>query len=274
MHRLLLCLCLLLMCAAVQASAQDSNHTPSLPAPQQQAPDNRAEVPDSATHNVKFEWAAVSNAYSYGIEIDCYDCGDKHAWGGESGHRTLIDWMVNSPYQFRFYGGHTFSWRVWATDRSGHAGAASEWRVFVLGSSKKKSFPQPPHTNAVVPLPEPYVAQVSHPVDPVTGETCTWPLTLPPDIQPPKATYSPQADYGESSRRAGINGLVRIVLKIGDDGQVKRACLVEAIQPDLGEQALRTLRSWRFEPARKNGTPVASEVVVETDFRMYPWRMQ
>jgi TonB family protein len=37
----------------------------------------------------------------------------------------------------------------------------------------------------------------------------------------------------------------------------------------LDEKALEAVRTWRFEPARKDGVPVAVQISVEVNFRLY-----
>ena len=37
----------------------------------------------------------------------------------------------------------------------------------------------------------------------------------------------------------------------------------------LDEKALDAVRTWRFEPARKDGVPVAVQINVEVNFRLY-----
>jgi TonB family protein len=37
----------------------------------------------------------------------------------------------------------------------------------------------------------------------------------------------------------------------------------------LDEKALEAVRTWRFEPARKDGQPVAVQINVEVIFRLY-----
>jgi len=37
----------------------------------------------------------------------------------------------------------------------------------------------------------------------------------------------------------------------------------------LDEKALDAVRTWRFEPARKDGVPVAVRISVEVNFRLY-----
>ena len=37
----------------------------------------------------------------------------------------------------------------------------------------------------------------------------------------------------------------------------------------LDEKAVEAIRRWRFEPARKDGVPVAVQINVEINFRLY-----
>jgi TonB family protein len=37
----------------------------------------------------------------------------------------------------------------------------------------------------------------------------------------------------------------------------------------LDEKAIEAVRKWKFEPAMKNGQPVAVQVNVEVNFRLY-----
>jgi TonB family protein len=48
--------------------------------------------------------------------------------------------------------------------------------------------------------------------------------------------------------------------------QVRVAC---SSVPDLNENAIETVKTWRFEPGTKGGKPVAVEIAVEVDFKLY-----
>jgi TonB family protein len=37
----------------------------------------------------------------------------------------------------------------------------------------------------------------------------------------------------------------------------------------LDEKAIEAVRQWKFDPARKNGQPVAVQINVEVNFRLY-----
>jgi TonB family protein len=37
----------------------------------------------------------------------------------------------------------------------------------------------------------------------------------------------------------------------------------------LDEKAIEAVRNWRFDPGKKDGHPVATQVTVDVDFRIY-----
>ncbi|MBZ5532541.1 MAG: energy transducer TonB [Acidobacteriia bacterium] len=278
MNRLLTTLFLVLTAGSVGASAQstDPSKAEPLPPPQQKAPVNNAQVPASAGNFVRLEWAPVDGAATYGVEIDCFSCCDHGRWCSETSRVTHSAWMVDSPYSYSMPAGRSGSWRVWAVDKAGHPGKVSDWSVFLLADSKSKDVPaRPPKTSGPPPgLPQPMVMRVEKPVDTTTGEPCTGTPPNPPpkDITFPKHVYTPEPEYGEISRKAHVNGGARVLIQVGADGSVKRACLLEAVQPDLGEQSVKAVRRWRFQPARKNGEPFSYEMLVETSFTIFTWK--
>lgn len=275
MKHLLVPMFLLLAAFGGQAHGQTTNpgEAGPLPAPQQKAPADNAQVMDAANHVARLEWAPVAGAATYGIEIDCLGCCEKHRWCSDENRGTQVEWMVKSPYLFRLPAGRPGSWRVWAVDQTGQMGKASDWLVFGIAGGKD-SPSLPPQTHAPPQkLPLPMVLRVARPVDAVTGEPCAWPQNPPPkEVTPPKAIYTPDPEYSDSARKARINGQARVALEVGADGKVKRACVLEAVQPDLGEQAVIAIRRWRFQPAVKNGRPVSFETFAEISFNIDPWR--
>lgn len=273
MNRGLIPLLLVLTAFGVQARAQVTkpSDTELLPAPQQKAPANNAGLPNNY---VRLEWAPVGGAAAYGVEIDCLGCCEQDRWCSETRQHTQVEWMVQSPYLFPLLRGRAGIWRVWAVDQTGRMGKVSDW--LVVGIAGGKDLPPLPPQSHVPPqkLPVPMVLRVARPVDTATGEPCAWPVQNPPpkEVTPPKPVYTPDPEYSNSARRARINGQARAVLEVGPDGTVKRACLLEAVQPDLGEQAIQTARRWRFQPALKDGRPVSYETLVEFAFNIDPWR--
>ena len=79
----------------------------------------------------------------------------------------------------------------------------------------------------------------------------------------PIGGYQVKPRYPESARRRGIEGTVLLKMRITAQGRVEDVQVVRSAgYPDLDESAIEAVRRWRFEPARRNGEPVAEEAVL------------
>ena len=67
------------------------------------------------------------------------------------------------------------------------------------------------------------------------------------------------------SRRSTFSGAVFV--RIGTDGRVEYAEIGRPVHPSYDAALLRAARAWRYEPATRNGLPVASELTVEVNLR-------
>jgi TonB family protein len=65
------------------------------------------------------------------------------------------------------------------------------------------------------------------------------------------------------ARRGTFSGLIQI--KIAADGSVEGAEIVRGSHPVYDVLLLRAARGWVYEPAKRNGVPVASELNVEVN---------
>ena len=88
-------------------------------------------------------------------------------------------------------------------------------------------------------------------------ENTTEPLHLEEGIQKPRRLYTPQPQYTDELRRAGISGQIVFRSIIDRDGCVSA---LEPINDDAPERlipvAAEALRSWSFDPATRDGEPV------------------
>jgi TonB family protein len=87
-------------------------------------------------------------------------------------------------------------------------------------------------------------------------------------ITAPKPLYHPDAEYTDKARRKKINGTVILSLVVASDGLVRDAKVTTGLDKDLDNQALKAVRTWKFEPATKDGKPVAVRIAVETSFHI------
>lgn len=75
--------------------------------------------------------------------------------------------------------------------------------------------------------------------------------------------------YPPESRRRGEEGVVRLALRVGPDGQVEDAEVSESSgHPALDRAALDAARRWRFRPATQGGLPVAATLRTAVHFRL------
>jgi len=89
------------------------------------------------------------------------------------------------------------------------------------------------------------------------------------DITPPKATYQPGPEYADKARKKKIQGIVMVSIVITPDGTVRDAKVTTSLDKDLDKKALEAVSKWKFQPATKDGKPVAFRTVVEVNFRLY-----
>jgi protein TonB len=88
-------------------------------------------------------------------------------------------------------------------------------------------------------------------------------------VSAPRAIYAPDPQYSDEARRAKYQGTVVLWVVIGPDGRPRDLNVVRTLGMGLDEKALEAVRQWRFEPAMKDGHPVAVEVNIEVSFRLY-----
>ena len=81
-------------------------------------------------------------------------------------------------------------------------------------------------------------------------------LELTPDVEPPKRIAGDAAPYPEAARRLQLEGVVTVEMIVTETGSVEDARVVESAGEILDHAVLEAIRSWRFEPARKNGVKV------------------
>ena len=81
--------------------------------------------------------------------------------------------------------------------------------------------------------------------------------------------YAPDPEYSEEARRAKFQCSVLLWMIVGSDGLPHDLKVVRSVGLGLDEKALEAVRMWRFEPGRKNGQAVATQIHVEVTFRLY-----
>jgi protein TonB len=88
-------------------------------------------------------------------------------------------------------------------------------------------------------------------------------------VTPPVAKFTPSPDFSEEARKAKYQGTVTLSAIIGPDGRPHNLKVVRSLGMGLDQKAMEKVRTWLFEPGKKNGQPVAVAMTLEVDFRLY-----
>ncbi len=86
---------------------------------------------------------------------------------------------------------------------------------------------------------------------------------------PPRAIYSPEPEFSDEARKAKYQGVVTLGVIVEPDGRPTNIRVLNSLGMGLDEKAIETVKTWRFEPAMKDGKPVRFEIAVEVDFHLY-----
>jgi TonB family protein len=88
-------------------------------------------------------------------------------------------------------------------------------------------------------------------------------------VSAPKEIFAPEPEYSEEARKVKQMGVVVLRLVVGPDGMPRDIQVVRTLGLGLDEKAIEAVKKWRFEPARKDGKPVAVSVNIEVNFHLY-----
>ena len=88
-------------------------------------------------------------------------------------------------------------------------------------------------------------------------------------VSAPRPLFTPDPEYSEEARKAKYQGTCVLWLVIGPDGRPREMRVARSLGMGLDEKAMLAVKQWKFEPAMKDGHPVAVQMNVEVSFRLY-----
>jgi TonB family protein len=88
-------------------------------------------------------------------------------------------------------------------------------------------------------------------------------------VSAPVPIYKPEPPYTKEARVAKLQGTVILSIVIGAAGAVQDVRIEKPLDPGLDQNAVNTIKTWKFDPAMKDGKPVACKVTVEVGFRIF-----
>ena len=91
----------------------------------------------------------------------------------------------------------------------------------------------------------------------------------PGKISAPHITLQPGPEYSQEARKAKYQGTIVMSLIVDASGAPGDLQIQRPLGLGLDEKAVAAISTWKFEPAQKDGKPVAVAINVEVTFRLY-----
>jgi TonB family protein len=88
-------------------------------------------------------------------------------------------------------------------------------------------------------------------------------------VSPPVPIYQPEPEFSEEARKAKYQGVCTLGLVVGTDGRPTNIRVLSSLGMGLDEKAIEAVKNWKFEPGKKDGHAVATEIAVEVEFHLY-----
>ncbi len=94
------------------------------------------------------------------------------------------------------------------------------------------------------------------------------PFKLRPGDTTPMAINTVNADFSDEARRERFEGVILVSLIVNEEGLPVDLQVVRPAGHGLDEKALEAVKQYRFQPAIRDGKPVAVRIRVEISFRL------
>jgi TonB family protein len=99
--------------------------------------------------------------------------------------------------------------------------------------------------------------------------TASGPYKVGGDVSSPVAIYHPEPSYSPKARAAKFQGTCVLWVVIDAQGNVTQVRVAHSLGMGLDENAVNTVKTWKFNPAMRNGAPVPVKVGIEVSFRLF-----
>jgi protein TonB len=88
-------------------------------------------------------------------------------------------------------------------------------------------------------------------------------------VSSPELIFKVDPEFSEEARKAKFMGIVTVNLIVDQNGNPQSVRLVRGVGMGLDQKAIEAVKQYRFKPAHENGKPVAVQLNVEVDFRIF-----
>jgi periplasmic protein TonB len=88
-------------------------------------------------------------------------------------------------------------------------------------------------------------------------------------VSAPRVVFQVDPEFSEEARKAKYQGTCTLMLIVDSSGRPTNIRVANSLGMGLDEKAIEAAKKWRFDPAMKDGHPVAVEIALEVDFHLY-----
>jgi len=88
-------------------------------------------------------------------------------------------------------------------------------------------------------------------------------------VSAPHVTYAPDPEYSEEARKAKYQGTIVLYLIVDSSGAPTDVQIMRPLGLGLDEKAVNAVSAWKFNPAERDGKPVAVAITVQVNFHLY-----
>jgi TonB family protein len=95
------------------------------------------------------------------------------------------------------------------------------------------------------------------------------PLHVGGSVHPPAVIRAVDPSYTEAARRAKFSGNVEVYLIVDAHGNPSHVRVTHGVGMGLDQKAIESVQQYKFKPATQNGKPVAVDLYIDVNFRMF-----
>jgi TonB family protein len=90
-------------------------------------------------------------------------------------------------------------------------------------------------------------------------------VTLPSSVHIPPPEQKATGASSTGTNEKVVEGFVILNIVVDRQGNVTRVKVVRSLTPDVDKKAVEGVKTWKFNPSRKNGVPVDVEMNIGVD---------
>ncbi|HKV80485.1 MAG TPA: energy transducer TonB [Candidatus Sulfotelmatobacter sp.] len=95
------------------------------------------------------------------------------------------------------------------------------------------------------------------------------PFKIGKGVKPPRVLYQQEPEFTDPARKAKYQGVMTMGLIVDKEGHPYNIHILSPVGAGLDAKAVHAVETWKFQPAEKDGEPVAVQIAVEVDFHLY-----